>query len=91
MRRKAMATGANPRYDGTCRDKGLGPRPGAVLRFRSPATGTTVLDDVVKGGIAFQNTELDDFVLVRSDGTPTYNFVVVVDDITMGINTRQTC
>jgi glutamyl-tRNA synthetase len=87
MRRKAMAIGANPRYDGTCRDKGLGPRPGAVLRFRSPATGTTVLDDVVKGGIAFQNTELDDFVLVRSDGTPTYNFVVVVDDITMGINT----
>jgi glutamyl-tRNA synthetase len=87
MRRKATAAGANPRYDGTCRDKGLGPHPGAVLRFRSPATGTTVLDDVVKGPIAFQNAEIDDFVIVRSDGTPTYNFVVVVDDIAMGINT----
>ncbi len=87
MRQKAMAVGANPRYDGTCRDKGLGPQAGAVLRFRSPATGTTVLNDVVKGYIAFQNAEIDDFVIVRSDGTPTYNFVVVVDDIAMGINT----
>ena len=87
MRRRATAAGANPRYDGTCRERGLGPQPGAVLRFRAPATGTTVLDDVVKGSIVFQNSELDDFVLVRSDGMPTYNFVVVVDDITMGINT----
>ncbi len=86
MRRRATAAGANPRYDGTCRERGLGPQPGAVLRFRAPATGTTVLDDVVKGSIVFQNSELDDFVLVRSDGMPTYNFVVVVDDITMGIN-----
>ena len=87
MRRRAMAAGANPRYDGTCRQRNLPPQPGAVLRFRAPAVGTTVLDDVVKGSIVFQNSELDDFVLVRSDGMPTYNFVVVVDDITMGINT----
>lgn len=87
MRQRAVAAGANPRYDGTCRDRGLGPQAGAVLRFRSPATGTTVLDDVVKGPIAFQNAEIDDFVIVRSDGSPTYNFVVVVDDIAMGVNT----
>ena len=87
MRRRAMAAGANPCYDGTCRQRNLPPQPGAVLRFRAPTVGTTVLNDVVKGSIVFQNSELDDFVLVRSDGMPTYNFVVVVDDITMGINT----
>jgi glutamyl-tRNA synthetase len=87
MRQRAVASGANPRYDGTCRERGLGTEPGAVLRFRTPASGTTVLDDVVKGSIVFQNSELDDFVIVRSDGMPTYNFVVVVDDIAMGINT----
>ena len=59
----------------------------AVIRFRSPLSGTTVVEDVIKGNIVFQNTEQDDFVICRSDGTPTYNFVVVVDDITMGINT----
>jgi glutamyl-tRNA synthetase len=57
------------------------------VRFRSPETGTTVLEDVIKGPIVFQNHELDDFVIARSDGTPTYNFVVVVDDMTMKINT----
>jgi glutamyl-tRNA synthetase len=50
-------------------------------------TGTTVLQDTVKGHIVFQNDELDDFIIARSDGTPTYNFVVVIDDITMKINT----
>ncbi len=87
MRERAMATGAKPRYDGTCREKGLGPQPGAVVRFKAPYTGTTVLEDVVKGNIVFQNSELDDFVICRSDGTPTYNLAVVVDDLTMEINT----
>ena len=87
MRQKAMATGAKPRYDGTCREKGLGTSDHAVVRFKAPLTGTTVVEDVIKGNMVFQNDELDDFVICRSDGTPTYNFVVVVDDITMNINT----
>jgi len=87
MRQKAMAVGGKPRYDGTCRDKGLKKSDTAVVRFKAPLSGTTVVEDVIKGNIVFQNDELDDFVICRSDGTPTYNFVVVVDDITMGINT----
>ncbi|MFZ0611906.1 MAG: glutamate--tRNA ligase [Desulfobacterales bacterium] len=87
MRRDAMAVGGKPKYDGTCRDKGLKETPGAVVRFRAPLSGATVVEDVVKDHIVFQNAELDDFIIARGDGSPTYNFVVVVDDITMGINT----
>lgn len=87
MRKEALASGGKPKYDGTCREKGLSPSGDAVVRFKAPVTGTTVVRDVIKGNIAFQNTEMDDFIIRRSDGTPTYNFVVVVDDITMGINT----
>lgn len=87
MREKARAQGAKPRYDGTCREKMLGPSPGAVVRLKAPSTGTTVIEDAVKGRIVFANEELDDFVLMRSDGMPTYNFAVVVDDVTMQINT----
>jgi glutamyl-tRNA synthetase len=87
MRQKAMAAGGKPKYDGTCRNLGRSAGPGAAVRFKAPLTGTTVLDDVVKGGIVFQNEELDDFIICRSDGSPTYNFAVVVDDITMGVNT----
>lgn len=87
MREKARATGAKPRYDGTCREKGLGPGPGAVVRFKAPFAGTTVVEDVVKGTIVFANEELDDFVLRRGDGMPTYNFAAVVDDVTMNITT----
>ena len=87
MRQKAMDSGGKPRYDGTCREKGLNKTDDAVVRFKAPLSGTTVVEDVIKGKIVFQNDELDDFVICRSDGTPTYNFVVVVDDITMNINT----
>ena len=87
MRKKAMAEGGKPKYDGRCRERGLPKTDNAVIRFKSPLTGTTVVEDVIKGNIVFQNTEQDDFIICRSDGTPTYNFVVVVDDITMGINT----
>ncbi|MBU4463649.1 MAG: glutamate--tRNA ligase [Proteobacteria bacterium] len=87
MRKEAMAAGGKPKYDGTCRDKGLAKTGNAVIRFRAPATGTTVVKDIIKGNIIFQNSEQDDFIIFRSDGTPTYNFVVVVDDITMCINT----
>ncbi len=86
-RKQALAGGANPVYDGTCRDKGLSPSDKTVVRFRTPDLGKTVLDDIVKGHIAFDNAEIGDFVIFRSDGTPTYNFAVVVDDITMKVNT----
>lgn len=87
MREKATAAGGKPKYDGTCRERNLPLSEKSVLRFKAPLTGTTIVDDVVKGRIVFQNRELDDFILVRSDQSPTYNFVVVVDDISMGINT----
>jgi len=87
MRAKAMATGKKPKYDGTCRGKDLPKSENAVVRFKAPLIGTTLLEDVIKGNIVFQNDELDDFIIARSDGSPTYNFVVVVDDITMHINT----
>ncbi len=86
MRKKAMESGGKPRYDGTCRDKGLSKTENTVVRLKAPTAGTTVVEDVIKGNIVFQNDELDDFVLVRSDGIPTYNFAVVIDDMTMNIN-----
>ena len=84
-RSTAMAEGRKPKYEGTCRLKGLEPGPNRVLRFRSPDAGTTVLRDIIKGPIEFDNSELDDLVILKSDGIPTYNFAVVVDDITMGV------
>ena len=87
MRKSAMAAGGKPRYDGSCREKGLQKSPDAVVRFKAPLLGTTRIDDAVKGPIVFQNSELDDFIIQRSDQTPTYNLAVVVDDITMNINT----
>jgi glutamyl-tRNA synthetase len=87
MRQKAMATGGKPKYDGTCREKNLPKTPGAVVRFKAPLSGTTVVEDVIKGNIVFQNDELDDFILCRSDGIPTYNYAVVIDDMTMKVNT----
>ncbi len=87
MRQAAMASGSKPKYDGRCRERGLSRTDKAVIRFKAPLAGTTVVADVIKGNIVFQNSEQDDFVICRSDATPTYNFVVVVDDITMGITT----
>ncbi len=87
MRKKALAAGGKPKYNGTCRDKNLAKTGNAVIRFRAPLAGTTIVKDIIKGNVVFQNSEQDDFIVCRSDGTPTYNFVVVVDDITMGINT----
>lgn len=86
-RKQAIAEGRNPVYDGTCRNRGLSKSEDVVVRFRTPDTGRTVLEDMVKGGIAFDNTETGDFIIQRSDGTPTYHFAVVIDDITMGVNT----
>jgi len=84
-REAAKALGLKPKYDGKCRDRGLGPGPNAVVRLKSPQGGKTAFHDLVKGPISFQNEELDDLVLWRSDGSPTYHLAVVIDDITMGI------
>ncbi|MBN1614223.1 MAG: glutamate--tRNA ligase [Deltaproteobacteria bacterium] len=84
-RKSALAEGRKPKYDGTCRDKRLPRTPDSVVRFRSPEVGVTTLDDLIKGTISFNNEELDDLVIERSDGFPTYNFAVVVDDAQMGI------
>jgi glutamyl-tRNA synthetase len=75
-----------PRYDGRCRQRNS-PRDGVApaIRFKNPQSGEVVVDDRVKGRIVFDNAELDDLVIARSDGTPTYNFCVVVDDADMRI------
>ncbi len=84
-RKTALAAGRKPKYDGTCRDRHLAPAPGAVVRFRCPEGGSTRMQDLVKGNILFQNEEMDDLIIQRGDGYPTYNFAVVVDDAQMGI------
>ena len=87
MRERAMAAGEKPRYNGAARDAGLPYRddPNRVIRFRNPLEGTVAWDDKVKGRIEIANSELDDLVIFRSDGHPTYNFAVVVDDMDMRI------
>ena len=88
MRSEAMAAGRKPRYDGRARDLALPARddPNRVVRFKNPQSGSVVFTDAVKGRIEWDNAELDDLVLVRSDGFPTYNFAVVVDDIDVRIS-----
>jgi glutamyl-tRNA synthetase len=87
-REKALAEGRKPKYDGTCRNLAEN-RPGrpSVVRFRAPHEGVTAFDDLIKGRISFNNDELDDLIIQRTDGTPTYNFVVVIDDAIMKITT----
>ncbi|MCJ2164922.1 MULTISPECIES: glutamate--tRNA ligase [unclassified Pseudodesulfovibrio] len=83
MREKAMKEGRKPKYDGTCRDKGL---TSGVVRLKAPQEGATGYKDMVKGFISVENTEMDDMILRRTDGSPTYNLAVVVDDHDMGVN-----
>ncbi len=84
-KKEAMARGEKPKYDGRCRERGLKAGPNTAVRFKTPLTGTTHWHDKGKGPIVFDNRELDDLVIQRTDGIPTYNFAVVVDDITMGV------
>ncbi len=86
-RQAALAAGRRPAYDRTCRDRSapLHGRTAFVLRFRTPLDGETVVDDIVKGRVVFQNADLDDFVILRSDGAPVYNFCAAVDDAAMAI------
>jgi len=87
LRSKQMAAGEKTRYNGRCRD-GAKQREGIdpVVRFKNPLDGEVVVEDLVRGRVVFQNTELDDLIIARSDGTPTYNFTVIVDDSDMSIS-----
>jgi len=86
MREQQRANKEKPRYDGRCRHvttsrEGVQP----VIRFKNPLEGSVIVKDVVKGNVEFQNSELDDLVIARPDGTPTYNLTVVVDDLDMAM------
>jgi glutamyl-tRNA synthetase len=86
LREQQIARKEKPRYDGRCRERSA-PRSGVepVIRFKSPTEGSVVVEDQVHGRVVFENAELDDLIIARSDGNPTYNFCVVVDDMDMGI------
>ena len=86
MRAGQMERKEKPRYDGRCRHRAE-PRAGVppVVRFKNPDEGAVVIDDIVRDRVVFQNRELDDLIIARSDGSPTYNLTVVVDDLDMGI------
>ena len=79
------AAGGKPGYDGFCRDRGLEPGPGRALRFRAPDEGTTSFSDLIRGDISFDNNAIEDFVLLRSNGTPTFLLANIVDDADMQI------
>ncbi|HEY8548058.1 MAG TPA: glutamate--tRNA ligase [Acidimicrobiales bacterium] len=82
---RAKERGGPPGYDGFCRERGLERGPNTALRFRTPDEGTTSFDDIVRGHVAFENAVLEDFVLLRSSGMPTFLLPNVVDDADMGI------
>jgi len=86
LRERQMNAGERVRYDGRCRDR-VEPRDGVdpVVRFKNPLDGEVVVNDHVRGRVVFENAQLDDLIIARSDGTPTYNFTVIVDDSDMGI------
>jgi glutamyl-tRNA synthetase len=85
-REVALKAGVKPKYDRTClHRKGARPDTPFAIRFLSPDEGKTVVEDLIQGRVEFDNTELDDLIILRSDGLPTYNFSVVVDDATMDI------
>src|SRR5882762_11607722 len=85
LRKEAQARGETFRYPGTCRDAGVPESEPHALRLKVPTGGQTVVDDAILGAVSFDNGTLDDWILVRTDGTPTYNFCAVVDDVTMKI------
>ena len=85
-RKEAEAKGLSQKYDGRCRDRGLtNPAGDAALRFKAPQEGETVVNDLIKGKVVFDNAVQDDLIILRSNGYPTYNFSVVVDDAMMNI------
>jgi len=85
-RREAEAKGLSPRYDGRCRNLGItSPPADAALRFKAPQEGQIIVDDLIKGKVTFDNSAADDLIILRSNGYPTYNFSVVVDDALMNV------
>ncbi|MBI4685090.1 MAG: glutamate--tRNA ligase [Nitrospirae bacterium] len=89
-RKDALAQGKPQKYDGRCRNKervqgSEGSRVQAAIRFKMPQEGQTIVDDMIRGKVIFENEQLDDLIIMRSDGSPTYNFTVVVDDVDMKI------
>ena len=85
LREEALKLKQKPRYDGHCRDRNISADQPHVIRFRNPDAGLVVINDMVHGRIAIDNGQLDDLVIQRPDGSPTYNLTVVVDDMDMGI------
>ena len=87
MRKEAVSRGEKPRYNGKWRELGRRPAPGEtpVVRFKNPLDGDVVIDDLIQGRVVISNRELDDLIIARADGTPTYNLTVVVDDADMGV------
>ncbi len=85
-RKKAISEGRSPKYNRRCLyiNEPISDRKPAI-RFKMPQEGTIIVKDMVKGDVTFENSQLDDLIIMRSDGTPTYNFTVVVDDVDMGI------
>ncbi len=84
LRERAMASGQKPRYDGHCRSLSVTDE-NTVIRFKNPVAGDVIVEDEIQGRVVFQNSELDDLIIARSDGNPTYNLTVVVDDMDMGM------
>jgi glutamyl-tRNA synthetase len=86
IRNQQLAAKQKPRYNGTCRSR-TQPRAGIepVIRFKNPLEGVVIVEDIIHGRVAFDNAELDDLIIARSDGSPTYNFCVVVDDMDMNV------
>ena len=87
LRNAQMKAGKKPMYDGKCRDKGLEKSENTVLRLKTPNDGEVRFNDLVRGEVVFNNSELDDLILLRSNGTPTYHLCVVVDDADQGVTT----
>jgi glutamyl-tRNA synthetase len=86
LREAQKARKEKPRYDGCCRDKDISANQPHVIRFRNPLEGQVVIDDLIRGRVIVQNAELDDLIIQRTDGSPTYNLTVVVDDLDMNIS-----
>ncbi|UCG39498.1 MAG: glutamate--tRNA ligase, partial [bacterium] len=86
MRKEALVKGRAPKYDGRCRNLKEGERSGDhTIRFKAPQEGQIIVDDLIRGTVLFDETQMDDLIIRRSDGSPTYNLTVVVDDALMGI------
>ena len=87
MRSEQQANGQKPQYDGKCRNRNLSKSDNTVLRLKTPIDGEVIVKDYVRGDITFNNSELDDLIIMRSDGTPTYHLCNVVDDYEQGVTT----